>query len=287
MKRIFVLFVVLSVALCSCSFSLFQEPETTTTTEYVSPYAVDINGQLVPKHEDVSESTLDPMLFDFDENGRAIYKDDGQKILTGIDVSVFQGYIDWNAVAEDGIDFVMLRVGYRGYGEKGIMGIDDRFYQNYDGAVAAGLDVGVYFYSQALNAEEAVEEAQFVLETLGELDLSYPVAYDWEHVDDEAARTKDMTNDKITECAIAFCEEIEKSGRKAIIYFNCEIGYFEYNLKKVESFDFWLAEYEKYPSFVYDYKMWQYTDKGSVNGINGDVDLNISTVDYSVQGDFG
>lgn len=287
MKRIFVLFVISAVTLCSCSFSLFNEAETTTTTEYVSPYATDINGQLVPKHEDVSESALDPMLFDFDENGRAIYKDTEQKIITGIDVSVFQGDIDWNAVAEDGIDFVMLRIGYRGYGEKGIMGIDDRFYQNYNGASAVGLDVGVYFYSQAINAQEAVEEAQFVLDSLGDLELAYPVAYDWEHVEDDAARTKDMTNEKITECAKAFCEEIEKAGRKAIIYFNCEIGYFEYDLKKVENYDFWLAEYENYPSFVYDYKMWQYTDKGSVAGINGDVDLNISTVDYSAIGDFG
>ena len=110
-------------------------------------------------------------------------------------------------------------------------------------------DIGVYFYSQAVNTQEAVEEAQFVLEALGDLELSYPVAYDWEYVDAEEARTKDMTSEQITECAKAFCEEIEKAGRRAIVYFNCEIGYFEFDLKALESYDFWLAEYEKYPSF--------------------------------------
>lgn len=287
MKKFLVLLLVMITVLSSCSFlPSLQEPET-TTAEYVSPYATDINGELVPKHEDVSESALDPLLFEFDKKGRAEYRDPSQKILTGIDVSVFQGNIDWQAVAADGIDFVMLRIGYRGYGSKGIMGIDDMFYLNYEGAVAAGLDVGVYFYSQAVNAQEAAEEAAYVLDALGDRELSYPVAYDWEYVDNDDARTKDMTSAQITECAKAFCEEIEQAGRTAIIYFNCEIGYFEYNLKELESYDFWLAEYEKYPSFVYDYKMWQYTDKGSVNGVDGEVDLNISIVDYSVVGEFG
>lgn len=286
MKRIIALLIVACVFLCGCSV-IPGFGETETTTEYVSPYAVDINGELVPNHEDVSVSSLDPLLFSFDEKGRAVYSDASQTMITGIDVSVFQGDIDWQAVADDGIDFVMLRIGYRGYGKKGIMGIDDNFYDNYNGAVAAGLDVGAYFYSQAVNIAEAKEEALYVLEALGDIELTYPIAYDWEYVDNAEARTKDMTSSEITECAKAFCEEIENAGKKAVIYFNCEIGYFEYDLKTLESYDFWLAEYEKYPTFLYDYKMWQYTDSGSVSGIDGDVDLNVSIVDYADIENFG
>lgn len=286
MKRIVSLLVILSVFLCSCSF-LGDLSEIETTTEYVSPYATDINGELVPKHEDVSESSLDPMLFSFDEKGRAVYSDSSRRTYTGIDVSVFQGDIDWNAVAADGIDFAMLRIGYRGYGKKGIMGIDDNFYKNYHAATDAGLSVGVYFYSQAVNTAEAREEALYVLDALGELTLDYPVAYDWEYVENDDARTKDMTSDAITQCALAFCDEIEKAGRTAIIYFNREIGYFEYDLKVLENYDFWLAEYENYPTFLYAYKMWQYTDAGKVDGIDGEVDINISIKDYSAIGDFG
>ncbi len=286
MKRIISLFAVISVFFCSCSY-ISDLSEIETTTEYISPYATDINGELVPKHEDVSESSLDPMLFTFDEKGRAVYSDASQKTYTGIDVSVFQGNIDWNAVAADGIDFAMLRIGYRGYGEKGIMGIDDNFYDNYNAATNAGLAVGVYFYSQAINAEEAREEALYVLDALGDLTLGYPVAYDWEYVENDAARTKDMTSEEITQCALAFCDEIEKAGRTAIIYFNREIGYFDYDLKVLENYDFWLAEYKSYPTFLYSYKMWQYTDSGKVDGIDGEVDINISIKDYSAIGDFG
>lgn len=287
MKRISILIFIFLFLFCGCSLIPGFSGTETTTAEYISPYATDVNGELVPKHEDVSESSLDPMLFSFDDKGRAIYADASQEIITGIDVSVFQGDIDWQAVAADGIDFVMLRIGYRGYGSKGIMGIDDKFYDNYYAAVAAGLDVGAYFYSQAVNVKEAKEEALYVLDALGELELSFPVAYDWEYVDNDAARTKNMTSSEITECAKAFCEEIEKAGRTAVIYFNCEIGYFEYDLKVLENYDFWLAEYDKYPSFLYDYKMWQYTDAGRVDGIDGDVDLNISIVDYSAAENFG
>ncbi|MBR3768601.1 MAG: glycoside hydrolase family 25 protein [Clostridia bacterium] len=278
MKKYFCIILIVILIFCGCSF--FELPEN-TTEEYISPYVTDVNGNLVPKHEDVEESVLDPLLFSLDENGRMVYGNSEQLLLTGIDVSVFQGDIDWNQVAKDGIDFVMLRVGFRGYGTKGIMQIDEKFYENCKGADAAGLKVGVYFYSQAINEEEAREEARFVLEAIKGIKLQFPIAYDWEYVDNAEARTANMTSSEITACAKAFCEEIKAAGHTAIIYFNCEIGYFEYELATLSQYDFWLAEYFEYPSFVYDYKMWQYTDSGTVKGINGNVDINISLVDYS------
>lgn len=271
MKKLFFLIAAISILLSGCVFDFYSEPE----TEYESPYATDINGDFVPVHDDVDESVLDPKLFYADENGRMSYRDEARTYLTGIDVSVFQGNIDWGEVAADGIDFAILRIGYRGYGSKGIMGIDDNFYKNYDGAVNAGLKVGVYFYSQAMNAEEAREEARYVLSALGERELQMPVVYDWEYVDNAEARTADMTSEQITECAVNFCNEIEQSGREVMIYFNREIGYFEYDLTGISGYDFWLAEYSEYPSFIYKFNMWQYTDSGTVKGISSTVDMNI------------
>ena len=271
MKKILILIVAISIMLSGCSFIFPGEP----VTEYESPYATDINGDFVPVHDDVDESVLDPMLFYADEGGRIKYSDTSRAALTGIDVSVFQGNINWEEVAADGIDFVILRIGYRGYGSKGIMGIDDNFCKNYDGAVNAGLKVGAYFYSQATNPEEAREEAQYVLSALGDRELQMPVVYDWEYVDNAEARTANMTSEQITECAVSFCNEIEQYGRDVMIYFNREIGYFEYELARISGYDFWLAEYCEYPTFIYKFNMWQYTDSGTVNGISSRVDLNI------------
>ena len=268
MKKLIVLLVSISIILSGCAFIVPDEPGS-------SPYATDINGDFVPVHDDVDESMLDPKLFYTDENGRMRYADESRAFLTGIDVSVFQGNINWEEVAADGIDFAILRIGYRGYGSKGIMGIDDNFYKNYDGAVNAGLKVGAYFYSQATNAEEAREEARYVLSALGDRELQMPVVYDWEYVDNAEARTANMTSEQITECAVNFCNEIELSGRDVMIYFNREIGYFEYELARISGYDFWLAEYSEYPTFIYKFNMWQYTDCGTVNGISSRVDLNI------------
>lgn len=175
----------------------------------------------------------------------------------------------------------MLRVGYRGYGQKGIMGKDDKFDSNYEGAKKAGLKVGAYFFSQATNESEAREEADFVLDAVRDCPLDYPIAYDWEFVDNDEARTNGMTSEDITVCAKAFCEAIKSAGKVPVIYFNCETGYFNYDLPQVKDYDFWLAEYYDTPSFYYNYKMWQYSKTGSVDGISGDVDMNISIVDFS------
>ena len=271
MKKFILLVLLVSVIFSGCAFEFAEE----ITTEYKSPYATDVNGELVPVHDDVDESALDPTLFYLDENGRMKYADTSRGTLTGIDVSVFQGDINWTAVAADGIDFVILRIGYRGYGQKGIMEIDNNFYKNYDGAVSAGLKVGVYFYSQAVTPYEAREEAQFVLAALGNRPLDFPIVYDWEYVDNPSARTANMTSDEITACAVNFCDEIIKASHEVMIYFNREIGYFEYNLADISEYDFWLAEYDDYPTFIYKFNMWQYTDSGKVNGINSPVDMNI------------
>lgn len=286
MKKYIKIIAVLTAALLVCTVCAFGayrvvkrfNSSTGITTE--TP-VTDISGRIIPNHTDIAKSVLSPEFFVRDGKGRMTYSDSSVKTYTGIDVSVFQGDIDWDAVKNDGIDFVMLRVGYRGYGQKGIMGKDDKFDSNYEGAKKAGLKVGAYFFSQAANESEAREEAAFVLDAVRDCPLDYPIAYDWEFVDNDEARTNGMTSEDITVCAKAFCEAIKSAGKVPVIYFNCETGYFNYDLPQVKDYDFWLAEYYDTPSFYYNYKMWQYSKTGSVDGISGDVDMNISIVDFS------
>ncbi|MCH5198294.1 MAG: glycoside hydrolase family 25 protein [Oscillospiraceae bacterium] len=270
-----VLFIILIFSCVSCaviSGELFSETESSIT---------DLNGQVIPVYEDVDLSVFDPELFSLNDNGRMVYNDSSVKFYTGIDVSVFQGDIDFEAVKNDGIDFVMLRAAFRGYGPSGVLGTDANFITNYEKAVSAGLKVGVYFFSQAVNADEALEEASYVLDLIKDLDISYPVAYDWERIDYDTARTDEIDNETITSCAVAFCNAVSNAGYVPVIYFNKSLGYFSYNLSRVNNYDFWLAEYGSAPSFIYNYKIWQYTENGAVDGINGSVDINISLTDFS------
>lgn len=194
--------------------------------------------------------------------------------VAGVDVSSYQSDIDWEAVQAAGIEFAIVRVGYRGYGT-GNLDLDNCFQEHIEGAIAAGLDVGVYFFSQALNPEEAAEEARYVLEQIEPYTLHYPIVYDWEEVP-SPARTDDMNMLMLTSCAQAFCQVVEDAGYQASVYFNQAYGYEQLNLVSLKDYDFWLAEYDPVPSFAYEVQMWQYTNEGVVPGIDGPVDLNIA-----------
>ena len=210
----------------------------------------------------------------FDErNGFKIYSSDGIIGVPGIDVSAYQPDIDWAEVKASGIEFAMIRVGYRGYGS-GKLDLDDCFLKHMQGALDAGLDVGAYFFSQALTPEEAVEEAEYVLTWIEGYDITCPVVFDWEEVD-APARTDDMNMVMLTSCAEAFCKTVEEAGYEAAVYFNQAYGYQQFNLVSLREYQFWLAEYADVPTFAYDFQMWQYTNEGTVPGINGPVDLNI------------
>lgn len=215
------------------------------------------------------------------ENGFKHYYENGERInTTGIDVSYHQGDIDWEAVKADGVDFAMIRLGYRGY-ETGKINIDERFHEYAQGALDAGLDIGVYFYSQALTAEEAREEARTVLAEIEDYEITYPVVFDWEIVGEESARTNDISSEKLNECAAVFCNTIARGGYIPMIYSVKRMALLKYDLSELAGFDFWLAEYREEPEFPYEFTMWQYASDGKVNGIEGEVDLNMSFVDYS------
>ena len=279
MKKRFaaILAVFLTLALLAgCFQPSLPEPVTEGTTGLLDP-----NGDPVPIWDDVDRAALSPDKYYKDERGRVRYADENVRLYTGVDISVFQGDVDFEAVKNDGVDFVMLRCGYRGYGEKGSLNEDAKFVENYRAATNAGLKVGVYFFSQAVSAREAKEEADFVLDMLKDLRIDYPVAYDWEHIDYDSARTDDLDNETVTACAAAFCDEVLRAGYEPIIYFNRSLGYFSYDLSALSSAHFWIAEYTEAPAFIYNYKLWQYTREGEVAGIEGVVDLNVSVSDFS------
>lgn len=208
-------------------------------------------------------------------NGRRYYVSDGQITSDmGIDVSAHQGDIDWDKVKASGINFVFIRIGYRTYGGGDIMA-DSMFRQNYEGARAAGLQVGVYFFSQAISEEEAVQEANFVVKQLQGCKLELPVTYDWELIYDDTARTDNVPVDVLTDCCLAFSGVVEHAGYEPMIYQNKRTSLLKLDLPRLQGISFWLAEYGSIPTYYYDCQYWQYSCKGKVPGIEGDVDLNI------------
>ena len=222
---------------------------------------------------DVSDLTL--------RNGMQFYLEDGSVTSHfGVDVSSHQEEIDWETVKAAGVEFAMIRAGFRGYGS-GELVADPWFDRNVKGAQAAGIDVGVYFYSQALTPEEAVEEAQMTLALIGDYDITYPVVYDWETVSGEAARTDNMSIDALTACCKAFCETIREAGFTPMLYQNMRTSLLKLERAELTEYDFWLAEYHDEPLYYYDYQIWQYASDGRVPGITGEVDVNIAFTDYS------
>lgn len=227
---------------------------------------------LIPKF-DLKKSEVNLQKFT-EKNGLRSYQD--SRASLGVDVSEFQGQIDWNAVKGSDVEFAMLRVGYRGT-TKGQLFLDEYFEQNFQGASDAGLDIGVYFFSQAVTEEEAKEEAQFVLDTLNGRKLQYPVAFDWELPvnSDESFRVQGVKGEDAARYGAVFCEEIKAGGYRPIVYSNKYSAYEFFDLNQWKDYDLWYAEYHEQPSLYYDYRMWQYTDEGTVPGISGGVDLNI------------
>lgn len=212
-----------------------------------------------------------------EKNGLKIYEDKENDVRSkvGIDVSEFQGDIDWQAVKSSGIEFAIIRMGYRGYGESGTLVVDPMFDVHIKGAIDAGLRVGVYFFSQAITAEEAREEADFVLKHIESYALTGPVVFDTEEIKYDTARTDNNTVKQFTDYCIIFCDEIKKAGYEPMIYANMKWMAFTLDLTRLTEYPFWYADYHETPQCPYDFEMWQYTETGTVPGVNGDVDINL------------
>ena len=232
-------------------------------------------GKKVYVVEELPKSTYDNSLFQVNENGFLTYDSDEYTCKIGIDVSRYQGNIDWAAVKGAGVQFAMLRLGYRGYGT-GALVMDPYFQQNIQGAQANGIEVGVYFFSQAITPEEGAEEARFCLNALKGYHITYPIVFDWESYDSSLEPRTDGLDDKIlTQCAVAFCEEVEAAGYQSMVYSNLTYFYLHFDLNQLVDYPLWLAQYNSRPSFYYHFDIWQYSGTGKVPGIDGNVDLNI------------
>ena len=205
------------------------------------------------------------------------------EVLRGIDVSEHQLDIDWNSVAQSGVDYAYIRVGRRGYTEGGLFE-DPYFKANVQGAQNAGLKVGVYMFSQAITVQEAIEEARFVLERIGAYNITLPVVFDWEKIHEADARTADITMEGRTDCAVAFCETVKNAGYTPCVYFNRNLGYYGYDLTRLTDYMFWFALPESgFPNFYYAADMWQYSFTETVPGINVETDMNLWFIPTAAQ----
>lgn len=205
------------------------------------------------------------------------YEDDKYTSMVGIDVAAHQETIDWKKVKNAGVEFAYIRLGYRGASE-GILHTDLEFEKNYKGAKENGIKVGIYWYSQPANIEEVKEEAQYVLDVLGERELDLPIAYDFEETefaDGTISRMHGMSPSDRTKMAVTFCNEILKNHREVMIYTNLYWAETFYNWKELEDYPVWFAHYTTYPGFDRPFVMWQYSDDGRIDGVDRTVDMNL------------
>lgn len=245
LQRLIPLFLLLSLLLSACS-----------------------SGPDQPKLPELRLNPRSAQDFSTDEKGRPSYPG----AVLGVDVSAHQGEIDWQRVKADGVDFAILRIGFRGY-TAGSLNVDETFAQNYVDARKAGLQVGVYFYSQAVTVSEAEEEAAYVLKLLDGVPLELPVFFDWEEV--SKGRTGGTASSEVGERAAAFCRSVEAGGYKAGVYFNQRYGYSIMHLENLTEYAFWIAEYQDYQSFSFQTDFWQFTGSGHVDGIDLIVDMDL------------
>ena len=201
-------------------------------------------------------------------------------VVYGIDVSYYNGSIDWNAVKRAGIENVMVRVGYRGYGTSGTLNEDPRFRENIEGALDAGLNVGVYIFSQAITRQEASDEADFIINRIRDYNITLPVVIDFEYASTGSGMGGRLYNanlsvDQATNVCKAFCRIVEEEGYTAMVYANKSMLTDHLNASELSSrYKIWLANYTTSTSYSGRYDVWQYSSGGNVDGISGSVDCN-------------
>ena len=227
----------------------------------------DVNGNAV-----TGEQVIQGVKYNFSSDGTLVT---GAGVM-GIDVSKWNGSIDWNAVKNSGVSYVIIRCGYRG-SSQGTLIVDPTFQNNIKGATEAGLKVGVYFFTQAIDRVEAVEEASMVLELIKNYRISYPVFLD---VEPSGGRADGITVETRTEVCKAFCQTIQNAGYTAGIYANRTWLTEKIDVSQLGAYKIWLAQYASAPTYTGRYDLWQYKSTGKVSGIVGDVDLNLSYLGY-------
>lgn len=232
----------------------------------VSPY--------LPKHEyDFTKLVCQSNLMKY-------YVDGKQVSYVGVDISKYQDYVDFVKLKKAGVDFVMLRVGARGYGT-GQLILDEYFLDNIKRASDAGLMIGLYFFSQAVTTDEAVEEANMVLSNIGDYKITYPIVFDMELIPNDTSRIDNLSREERTKITKKFLETIEDAGYKAMVYGNKEWLLKKVDLSKLTDYDIWLSQPGDLPDYPYRFTMWKYSTTAVIDGIAGYSNLSISFIDYS------
>ncbi|MCR5087130.1 MAG: glycoside hydrolase family 25 protein [Lachnospiraceae bacterium] len=254
----------------------------TPAVEYIENPVVLSNGTgerlYLPEYQRVAKHTynFDEDHYYQDENGFRYVKDDNGKIISrmGVDVSKHKGSIDWKKVKESGIEFAIIRVGFRGPGE-GTLEPDEYAKANVEGALANGLDVGVYFYSQAITEAEAIAEADYVLNFVKDYNINWPIVFDTEYYEREGARGNTTNREQRTAVAKVFLDRIRDAGYQAMLYSSTRWSILNVNRDELADYPFWFAYYGDKPTYRFDFNIWQYTSEGTVPGIKGDCDLDL------------
>ncbi len=255
--------------------TFYKKVKTNTTYKYTGWQTID--GHLYYYDKDGNYVTGDQVI----QGARYTFGSDGKLANSsgtmGIDVSKHNGNIDWNAVKNSGVSYVIIRCGYRGY-STGVLVEDPKFRSNIKGAKAAGLKVGAYFFSQAVNEVEAVEEASMAIDLVKGYGLNYPLFLD---VEASGGRADGISRDTRTAVCKTFCQTVQNSGISAGIYANKTWLTEKINTPSLTSYKIWLAQYASAPTYkTTRYDLWQYSSKGRVSGISTNVDMNISYVNY-------
>lgn len=220
----------------------------------------------------IKKNTYDLSGFSYQRPIMSYYEEDSRVSYAGAAISSDQNYVDYIKLKRAGIEFVMLRTGFRD-AESGELETDTAFGQNMKDAVDAGLDVGIWFYSEASDEEEVLEEAQMVIEALRGQEVSYPVAF---IIDADSERTARLTKAQRTELALAFCSSIAEAGYLPMVGANKETLILDYDLTKLSEVGIWLRESGDLPDYPYSYSMWSYSRNEEIEGIAGDAELCIS-----------
>ena len=236
------------------------------------------NGNhFVPINEDMPKNTIVNSDLVVGEDGIIRYVVDGTECSEMmLDVSQFQGKIDWEKVAEYGVRKVIIRAGFRGYGS-GKLVTDEQFEANMEGALENGIEVGVYFVTQAVNAEEVHEEYAYLTELLEPYkdQVTLPIVLDVERIVNDEARTDVLTREERTGLAILFLEDVKSAGYTPMVYANIQGLFGMMDVERLRDYDIWYAYYDTYIYYPYQIRCWQYAETGVIPGISGKVDLNL------------
>ena len=283
---VLVLLALLTLAALVVMFVLcmpYMGPRTLSAEPPVTTVLTEVTETTEATEEATTPETLEPTVppdknpvgrHDFQYNSNNYLLLQRGESYPGVDVSAFQGDIDWQQVADSGIEFAMIRLGYRGYGKAGTLVEDEYAKDNLVEAREAGLKIGAYFFSQATSIEEVNEEIEFLLDILGDTHLNMPIVFDWEYISD-TARTAHVDARTLTDCTLHFCQVMDEKGYEPMVYFNWHQSSHMLYLHELEDYPFWLALYTDRMIYPYKVEMWQYTSKGRVPGIQGDVDINV------------